>query len=154
MLWILYLKVYSDVWFSPLSTELAVMFMTKISLAMKSLDKNPIAILTIQLHLVDFHMTSASWKTMDWIQMTMNVFCKTRTSPRSNISKSPPILTAKPVTVTLWLSEIFIKSNKTLLASDCMLCKLHHYRVEVFLLPDDCCSRCANLDTCWHLVVL
>lgn len=132
MLWILYLKFYSDFWFPPLSTELAVMFPFKIGVAMKSLDKKPIAILTIKLHMVDFLMRSASWKAMGRILITMNVVCKTRTSARRNIHKSPPILMAETVILTVWVPEIFIKSNKTVWASECMLSKPHHYRAEGF----------------------
>lgn len=156
MLWILCLKFYSHFWFSPLSTELAVMFMFKISSAMKSLDKKTNSHPHYKAAPGRLSHEKCFLKDMDRIQMTMNVVCKTRTSARSNIHKSPPILMAKTVTVTVWVPEIFIKSNKTILASDCMLPELYHYRVEgwVFLLPDGGCSSCASLDMCWHLVVL
>lgn len=108
-----------------------VIFMFKIILAIKSSNKSrTLATLTIKLHLVDFHMRSASWKTMDQMQMAMKVFCKTRT--RIKVRKSTPVLMAKTVTVIVWVPEIFMKSNKTLWASDCVLSKLHRSKAGGF----------------------
>lgn len=128
VLWI----IMSEVLFRIFATlNRIVIFMFKIILAIKSSNKSrTLATLTIKLHLVDFHMRSASWKTMDQMQMAMKVFCKTRT--RINVRKSTPVLMAKTVTVTVWVPEIFMKSNKTLWASDCVLSKLHRSRAVGF----------------------
>lgn len=94
-----------------------VIFMFKISLAIKSSNQSKIlAILTIKLHPVDFHMRSASWKTVDQMKMAMKMFCETRT--KNNGHKSPPVLMAKTATVTVGVPGIFMKSKKPLRASD------------------------------------
>lgn len=53
---------------------------------MKSSNKSKtLAILTIKLHLVGFHMRRASCNTMDQMEMAMKVFCKTK----NNLYKIP-----------------------------------------------------------------
>lgn len=131
-----------------------IIFMSKISLAIKSPNKSKtLAILTIKLHLADFHMRSSSWKTMDQMEMAIKEFCKTRT--KSNVHKIPLFWWPKQSLLQCgYLKSLWSQTKHFEPVTMCCLNDIVPGQRVFFLLPDGCCSGCGILDMCWHLVDL